>query len=49
LACALSASVVAIIVAEFAAVPEVMMFGTALLVLSAISAVIISVARIIRS
>lgn len=49
LACVLSASVVAIIVAEFAAMPEAMMFGTALLVLSAISAVIIAVARMIRS
>jgi peptide/nickel transport system substrate-binding protein len=49
LVCAIAASVMAIIVAEFASMPEVMMFGTALLVLSAISAVIIAVARIIRS
>jgi hypothetical protein len=49
LACTISASVIAIIVAESASVSEVMMFGTALLVLSTISAVIIAVARIIRS
>lgn len=49
LAITLSASVLAIIVAELAATPEVMMFGTALLVLSAISAVVIAVARMIRS
>jgi hypothetical protein len=49
LTCALSASVIAIIVAEFASMPEAMMFGTALLVLSAISAVILAVARMIRS
>jgi len=47
--CALSASIMAIIVAEFTTFPEVMMFGTGLLVLSAISAVIIALARIIRS
>jgi len=49
LALALSTSAITIILAEFAATPEVMMFGTALLVLSLISAVIIAVARMIRS
>jgi hypothetical protein len=46
---ALSASVIAIIIAEFASMPEAMMFGTALLVLSVISAVILAVVQIIRS
>jgi len=49
LAGAFLSSIAAIAIAEFAAVPEAMMFGTALLVLSAISAVILAVARIIRS
>jgi len=49
LAGAFLSSIAAIAIAEFAAVPEAMMFGTALLVLSAISAVILVVARIIRS
>jgi peptide/nickel transport system substrate-binding protein len=49
LACTLSASIAAIMVAEFGAMPEVMMFGTVLLVLSAISTVIVAVARMIRS
>ncbi|HXV46746.1 MAG TPA: CFI-box-CTERM domain-containing protein [Nitrososphaera sp.] len=49
LACAWAASVAAIAIAEIAAIRAVMMFGTSLLVLSAISTVVIVVARAFRS
>lgn len=48
LICALSASIMAIIFSEFISVPEFMMFGTALLVLSVISATILALARTIK-
>jgi hypothetical protein len=49
LACAWAASVAAIAIAEIAAMQAVMMFGTSLLVLSAISTVVVAVARAFRS
>jgi hypothetical protein len=45
LLCAWIASVAAIAAAELAVAPEVMMFGTSLLVLSAISTAILAIAR----
>lgn len=49
LACSWAASVAAIALAEIAGMEAVMMFGTSLLVLSAISTVVIAVARAFRS
>jgi hypothetical protein len=49
LACSWAASVAAIALAEVAGTQAVMMFGTSLLVLSAISTVVIAVARAFRS
>jgi hypothetical protein len=49
LACSWAASVAAIALAELARIESVMMFGTSLLVLSAISTVVIAVARAFRS
>ena len=49
LACSWAASVAAIALAEVAGIEAVMMFGTSLLVLSAISTVIAAVARAFRS
>jgi peptide/nickel transport system substrate-binding protein len=49
LACSWAASITAIIVAQAAAVEAAMMFGTSLLVLSAISTAVIAVARAVRS
>lgn len=49
LACSWAASVAAIVIAEVAAVEAVMMFGTSLLVLSAISTVVVAVARAVKS
>ncbi|HZC88645.1 MAG TPA: hypothetical protein VE199_03420, partial [Nitrososphaera sp.] len=45
---ALSASLIAIIFAEFIGMPEIMMFGTTLLVLSAISGAILAISKTIR-
>jgi hypothetical protein len=49
LACSWAASIAAIAVAELAAIEVVMMFGTSLLVLSAIGTVVIAVARAFKS
>lgn len=49
LACSWAASAVAVALAEVAGIEAVMMFGTSLLVLSAISTVIVAVARAFRS
>jgi hypothetical protein len=49
LACSWAASVAAIALAEVAGIEAVMMFGTSLLVLSAISTVVVAVARAFRS
>jgi hypothetical protein len=48
LVCALLMSVAAIVVAEFTIMPEVMMFGTTLLVLSTISAAILAASKTIK-
>lgn len=45
---AATSSVIAIIIAEFILSPEILMFGTSLLVLSAMASAIIAVAKIIR-
>jgi hypothetical protein len=49
LACSWAASIAAITVAQAAAIEAAMMFGTSLLVLSAISTAVIAVARAVRS
>jgi hypothetical protein len=49
LACSWAASIIAIALAEVAAAEAIMMFGTSLLVLSAISTAVIAVARAFRS
>jgi hypothetical protein len=49
LACSWAASLAAIALAEVVGIEAVMMFGTSLLVLSAISTVIVAVARAFRS
>jgi peptide/nickel transport system substrate-binding protein len=49
LACSWTASIVGIALAEFAGTESVLMFGTSLLVLSAISTVVIAVARAVKS